>query len=348
MRRIPMLLFAAACLLIAESGSALAAAGTSPVNTKQPDPSGKAEVGQKISVDNGKWSGQAPITFTYQWQSCTTTNAACTDIAGATAKNYTVVAAQMGSTLRATVTATNPAGQASAFSNLTSAVISAGPGATSPVNTSLPMITGSLLVGQTIQASTGAWTGLTSNGFGYQWSRCNTDGTSCASISGATGQSYGLGQIDLGTGIRVSVTATNHKGSTTAVSNSSLIARSVVLTARFSGELRAGQETTRPRGTSSGTIGHFTARLKGKTLRWALTFSHLTGRPTVTGLNKGLRMSNGPAFKTLCRHCYSPTHGTLTLTSSQVDAMLRGQTYVNIHTVRNSIGEVRGQISRLS
>ena len=216
------------------------------------------------------------------------------------------------------------------------------------MNTSLPSISGSLLVGHTIQASTGAWTGLTSNGFGYQWSRCNTNGTSCASISGATGQSYGLGQIDLGTGIRVNVTATNHKGSTTAVSNSSLIARSVVLTARFSSVLRTGQEVTHPNGTSSRAVGHFTAKLTGKTLRWNLTFSHLTGRPTLTGLNKGLRMSSGAAFKTLCRHCYSAAHGTVTLTSSQVDAMLRGRAYVNIHTARNSLGEIRGQISRLS
>jgi hypothetical protein len=59
-------------------------------------------------------------------------------------------------------------------------------------------------------------------------------------------------------------------------------------------------------------------------------------------------MSNGPAFKTLCRRCYSPAHGTSTLTSSQVDAMLRGRAYVNIHTARNSLGEIRGQISRLS
>jgi hypothetical protein len=340
-------------LLAVGSGAALAAGAPPsnsgvPVNTKQPDPSGKAEAGQKVTVDNGKWSGQTPMTFSYQWQSCTASPVVCTDIAGATANSYTVTTSQNGSTLRATVTATNPAGKTSAFSNMTSVVSPAGPGATSPVNTSLPSISGSLLVGHTIRASTGAWTGLDTNGFGYQWSRCNTNGTSCASISGATGQSYGLGQIDLGAGIRVSVTATNHKGSTTAVSNSSLIARSVVQTAGFSGVLRTGQEVNHPKGTSSRAIGHFSAKLTGKTLRWNLTFSHLTGRPTLTGLNKGLRMTNGPAFKTLCRQCYSAAHGTLTLTSSQVDSMLRGRAYVNIHTARNSLGEIRGQISRLS
>ena len=42
------------------------------------------------------------------------------------------------------------------------------------------------------------------------------------------------------------------------------------------------------------------------------------------------------------------THGTLTLTASQLDAMLRGRAYVNVHTTRNTRGEIRGQISRMS
>ena len=97
-----------------------------------------------------------------------------------------------------------------------------------------------------------------------------------------------------------------------------------------------------------GAAGHFTAKLTGRTLRWTLTFTHLTGRPTVTGLNKGVRGTNGVAFKTLCRNCYSPSHGTLTLTASQRDALVRGRTYVNIHTMKNRLGEIRGQINRVA
>ena len=44
-------------------------------------------------------------------------------------------------------------------------------------------------------------------------------------------------------------------------------------------------------------MGHFTARLIGKTLTWTLTYSHLTGRPTIARLNKGVRGTNGVAFK---------------------------------------------------
>jgi CHRD domain len=317
--------------------------GAVPANTKQPDPSGKAEDGQKVTVDAGQWSGQKPITFSYQWQSCNAASV-CTDIAGALSQSFTVTSSQVGSKLRATVTATNPAGKASTFSNLTAVV---GAKAASPINTTLPLISGSTLVGHTVQASTGIWTGLTS-GFGYQWSRCNTNGTSCASISGATGQSYGIGTVDVGNALRVSVTATNPTGSTSATSAASAITAPLVVRAGFSAVLRASQEVSRPNGMHSGAAGRFTARLTGRTLRWTLTFSHLTGRPIVAGLNRGLRGANGVAFKTLCRRCDLPSQGTMTLTAAQRDAMLRGGAYVNLHTNRNGLGEIRGQINRVS
>ena len=331
--------------LSAATATVTSAQATAPVNTKQPNPSGTAKDGQTVKVDNGGWSGQNPIRFTYQWQSCTAAGPSCTDISGATSQSYVIAQAQVGSTLRATVTATNSAGKTSASSNLTATVVSK---SNSPANASLPVISGSLHVGNTLQASTGVWTGLASNPFQYQWSRCNADGSSCASISGATGQSYGIGNVDLGTALRVSVTATNSNGATNATSASALIAATVVQTAAFNAILRPRQEVTAPRGTSSRTAGHFTAKLSGKTLRWALTYSHLSGRATRAGLSKGLRGANGVAFKTLCRSCFSPRHGTLTLTSSQRYAMLRGQTYVSIGTLTNRFGEIRGQINRVS
>ena len=61
-----------------------------------------------------------------------------------------------------------------------------------------------------------------------------------------------------------------------------------------------------------------------------------------------MRGVNGAAFKTLCRRCRSGAHGTLTLTASQLDTLMRGRAYVNIHTTRNPSGEIRGQINRVS
>ena len=323
----------------------IAALGDVPANTKQPEPSGTPQEGRTVTVDTGSWSGTKPITYSYQWQSCTPATGVCTNIAGATRSSFRIGASQVGTRLRATVTATNSVGKTVAFSNLTTVVLAK---ATAPVNVSLPVISGSASVGQTLQASTGVWSGVATNGYRYQWSRCNPNGSACANISGATGQSYGVGQADLGMALRVTVTATNPTGSTNATSAAVLIAPKPVLTARFTAVLRAGQEVSRPKGTATRAVGHFTARVIGKTLTWTLTFSHLTGRPTVARLNKGVRGTNGLAFKVLCRTCRSPTHGTLTLTASQLAAMLRGGTYVNIHTAMNTRGEIRGQISRVS
>ena len=50
-----------------------------------------------------------------------------------------------------------------------------------PTNTTLPTITGTAQVGQTLTASTGAWDGSPTS-FAFQWQRCSAAGTSCVSI----------------------------------------------------------------------------------------------------------------------------------------------------------------------
>jgi hypothetical protein len=324
--------------------AAVAPLGNAPANTKQPDPAGTPQDGQTLTVDTGSWSGLQPITFSYQWQSCTAANLVCTNLAGMTGSSYLIDPALIGSLLRAAVTATNSAGNSSTFSNLTTAVTAK---AVAPVNTKLPAIAGSPAVGQRLSASTGTWTGVAANGFAYQWSRCNSNGSACATITGATGQSYGVGRADAGMALRVNVTATNSTGSTSATSAASRVGAAVAAAPKFTAVLRAGQEVTRPKGVPAAAAGHLTAKLTGRTLSWTLTFVHLSGRPTVAGLNKGVRGANGPAFKTLCWKCGSGAHGTLTVTASQRDALLRGRTYVNIRTARNMYGEIRGQIIRL-
>jgi CHRD domain len=323
----------------------VASPGSAPANTRQPNPSGTPQDGQTVAVDSGGWSGLQPIAFSYQWQSCTTPNPVCTDLAGATGESYVVGTGQVGSQLRATVTATNSLGTSSAFSNLTSVVT---PKAAAPLNTSLPIISGLAAVGQTLQATSGAWSGAVANGYSYRWSLCNGNGNACLSIAGATGQSYGVGPGDGGMSLRATVTATNASGSTSATSADRLIPARLVLKAGFNAVLRPNQEVNRPHRSSSLAAGHFTAKVSGKTLTWTLTFSHLSGRPTVATLNKGARSQSGAAFKSLCRECRSPDRGTLTLTASQLDALLAGKAYVNLHTLRNAEGEIRGQINRVS
>jgi Glycosyl hydrolase family 26 len=86
-----------------------------------------------------------------------------------------------------------------------------------PVNGAPPTISGTLLVGATLTGTAGSWTGSGIR-YSYQWLRCDSAGANCASISQATGTSYGLTSSDLGSTIRFSVIARNHLGSTSATS----------------------------------------------------------------------------------------------------------------------------------
>lgn len=82
-----------------------------------------------------------------------------------------------------------------------------------PVNTAVPTITGTLVVGETLAASTGTWSGKEApSHFDYQW---KADG---AAIAGARGKSFGLTEAEEGKSIMVTVTAFNWKGSASATS----------------------------------------------------------------------------------------------------------------------------------
>jgi Concanavalin A-like lectin/glucanases superfamily len=195
--------------------SAAAPTPSPPVNTAPPSISGTPQQGQTLTASPGTWTGDQPITYAYQWQGCDSAGTNCAAITGATNPTYAVGSADIGSTLRVTVTATNPAGSATANSNATTVVQAA---ATAPSNTSPPAISGTPQDGQTLSASTGSWTGSQPISYGYQWQRCSSDGTSCAAIAGATNATYVVASADVGSTLRVAVTATNSVGTATATS----------------------------------------------------------------------------------------------------------------------------------
>jgi hypothetical protein len=183
-----------------------------PKNTALPVISGIPQAGQTLTTTTGVWSG-SPTSFTYQWQRCDAAGANCVDIPGATAASYVVTDADAGATLRVVVTARNSSGSAAATSAPTAVVAAVG----APTNTSPPTISGTAQQGQMLTAGTGSWTGNPTS-FGFQWQRCNALGASCVDIPGATGGTYVVGSGDVGSTLRVAVTATNAVGSATAVS----------------------------------------------------------------------------------------------------------------------------------
>ena len=93
-----------------------------PRNSAPPTISGTPQVGQMLTANNGTWTGQQPLTYSYQWRRCDATGGSCADISGASAKTYTATSADQGNTLRVRVTARNAAGTTAATSAPTGVV----------------------------------------------------------------------------------------------------------------------------------------------------------------------------------------------------------------------------------
>src|SRR4051812_19396743 len=83
-----------------------------------------------------------------------------------------------------------------------------------PRNTSAPAVSGIAKDGQTLTADPGVWDGSGPIFYAFQWRRCDASGASGPDVAGAPGQTYPLGAPDVGSTVRVVVTATNAAGST--------------------------------------------------------------------------------------------------------------------------------------
>ncbi len=107
----------------ATSAQTAAVGGNGPSNTVLPAITGTAKAGSTLTTTPGTWTSSTTPTFAYAWQRCNTTGDACAAITGATASTYVVQTVDVGSTLRAQVTAASTQGTASATSAQTAAVV---------------------------------------------------------------------------------------------------------------------------------------------------------------------------------------------------------------------------------
>ena len=210
------------------AATAVVTSSAAPASTSDPAVSGSAAEGQTLTATSGGWSGGSPITFAYQWVRCGTDGGApdgsnCPAIGGATGASYKLADGDVGHRMRVRVTARNAAGSATAASNATAVVASAG--GTGPAkNTKEPSISGTAQQGQTLTANGGTWTGTSPITLTDQWVRCGADGgkpdaSNCAAIAGATSSTYTLASADVGQRLRLKVTGRNAQGSSTAASN---------------------------------------------------------------------------------------------------------------------------------
>jgi hypothetical protein len=92
------------------------------------------------------------------------------------------------------------------------------PGQNAPVETTPPSISGTLVQGETLTADPGTWAGPTQS-YAFQWARCNSSGAACSPIAEAIAQAYTLVATDVGSMLRVVVTASNKNGSGVATSD---------------------------------------------------------------------------------------------------------------------------------
>jgi hypothetical protein len=111
----------------------------------------------------------------------------------------------------------------SAALGLTSGDGSAAPAA-KPRNVAEPDLDGRAEQGRTLSASRGRWTGTDPITYEFRWVRCGVDGgrpdgSDCGLIIGATRARYEIAGADVGSRLRVRVTAKNADGSETVASN---------------------------------------------------------------------------------------------------------------------------------
>jgi hypothetical protein len=196
-----------------------------PTNTNEPEITGAPLVGSTLTASRGSWTG-SPTSFAYQWKRCPASGGAsdasdCSAISGATTRRHVPRSNEIGFRLRVRVTASNADGTNASASNATATVKAAGMLA----NTTPPTISGSPTVGSTLTAFVGKWSGTDPITFTESWRRCDTDGGSCAAITGATDKTYLLKSVDSGNTIRVRVAATDPTATSAATSQPTVVVR---------------------------------------------------------------------------------------------------------------------------
>jgi subtilisin family serine protease len=199
--------------------------------------------GQILLRGQGSWVGSAPLSLkSVEWQRCDASGSTCTAVA--TTSSYTVQVADSGFALRLQIVVGNGFGSTTAVSALTG-VVGGAASTAPPADLTAPTISGTAQEGQRLSALTGSWSG-SPTGYSYEWRRCDPSGANCAALA-ATSSSYSLQTADVGSTLRVAVTASNAAGASTAVSASSPMVAAAVApapapstqTTTFSGSLNA-------------------------------------------------------------------------------------------------------------
>ena len=182
---------------------------TAPTDTVAPGIGGTAQQGDTLTAGTGVWNN-GPTGYTYAWQDCNGQGTGCSAIGGATSSTYTLQASDVGKYVSVTVTASNSGGSTPVTSASLGPVLPP-----APTISQTPTITGTAEEGDTLKVGNGTWNNSPTH-YSYTWENCNSAGSNCAAITGATSSSYELSAADIGSTIVCVVTATGPGGSTPA------------------------------------------------------------------------------------------------------------------------------------
>ena len=172
--------------------------------TGLPTIGGTPQVGQTLTADVSGVNDEDGLTsvfYSYQWVANDGTTD--TDIQDATDSTYTLVAADVGKTIKVRVSFTDDADHEETLNSAATGVVAAKPN--SPA-TGAPTISGTPQVDETLTADTSGISdddGLINVSYSYQWIAGGSD------IAGATGSSYTLVAADAGKTIKVRVSFTD-------------------------------------------------------------------------------------------------------------------------------------------
>ncbi|HEV7771894.1 MAG TPA: hypothetical protein VGO48_01255 [Conexibacter sp.] len=170
-----------------------------------------------MAEDDGIWSPDMAGAFEreWQWQRCLANGTGCTDIPGGWNREhrfYTPSRRDVGYRLRVRIALFSGHGQAWTTSPLTDVVRDG-----EPHSLRRPSIDGAARVRDLLAADAGSWDPAEPD-VAYQWLRCDAIGGTCRAISGASESTYEPTETDLGSALRVRVTASLNESPSVVVS----------------------------------------------------------------------------------------------------------------------------------
>ncbi|HSZ50301.1 MAG TPA: CHRD domain-containing protein [Caulobacteraceae bacterium] len=114
-------------------------------------------------------------------------------------------------------------------------------------------------------------------------------------------------------------------------------------TIHFTAHLDGAQETppNDSKGTGEAKIAFDT---DSKTLIWTVTYSGLSGPATMAHFHGPAPTGKAAPVVVNFAPFDSPIRGSTVLTQGQIDQLMNGLWYVNVHTALHPPGEIRGQV----